>query len=149
MTVKELKKKNNMGRSGFKMKGYSYPGTSPLRQEVKMSVSDKQTAVDNANIKANTNQPMTSDDNYKETVKSVKRQNRVNASNQSRKEIQTELKTRKNQGVNKSKKLDVGFWGRVFTGTKKLGQKLAHQKNVSDVDLQTHNTQRLSEGTPR
>tara|TARA_R100001463_G_scaffold76759_1_gene130982 strand:+ start:853 stop:1269 length:417 start_codon:yes stop_codon:yes gene_type:complete len=138
-----------MERSGFKMKGYSYPGTSPMRQEVKMSVSDKQTAVDNANIHEHTNQPRLKGGNYDAVVKSVKRQNRLDASNMSRKEIQTKLKTRKKQGVNKSEKLDVGFMGRVFTSTKKLGEKLAHQQNVSDIDFQKHNKLIPSKGAPR
>ena len=99
------------------------------------SVSEKQTIIDKKNIEASSNQPiegMTTGD-YKDTVKSVKRQNRIDTRNISRREIQKELKSRKRQGVNKSEKLDVGLLGRVFGGKKKLASQLSHQKNVSDI----------------
>ena len=99
------------------------------------SVSEKQTIIDKKNIEASSSQPiegMTTGD-YKDTVKSVKRQNRIDTRNISRREIQKELKSRKRQGVNKSEKLDVGLLGRVFGGKKKLASQLSHQKNVSDI----------------
>ena len=51
----------------------------------------------------------------------------------SRSDIQAELKSRKKQGTSRSKKVEVGFLGRVFGGKKKLASKLAHQRNVSDI----------------
>jgi len=124
-------------RSGNKPSVVKMAGVSPFlidpTDPKDKSVSEKQTIVDKKNIKDNTNQPLSSADNYKDTVKSTKRQNRINTQNMSRKEIQKELKERKRQGVNKSEKLDVGLLGRVFSGKKKLASKLAHQKNVSDI----------------
>jgi len=127
-----------MKRSGFKMKGYTYPGESPMRKEKdkkEKSASAKQTEVDLKNIEASSSQPVggiTTGD-YKETVKSVKRQNRLNTRNMSKSEIKEELKKRKKEGVNVSEKLDVGFLGRVFGSKKKLASKLSHQRNVSDI----------------
>jgi len=136
----------------FKMKGHTLPGinqrmdkssledgrakSSAFQKDKDKSVSEKQTVIDEKNISENTNQPvqgMISNADHKENVKSVKRQNRINTQNMSRKEIQNELKKRKKEGVNKSEKLDVGLLGRVFGGKKKLASKLSHQKNVSDI----------------
>ena len=136
----------------FKMKGHTLPGinqrmdkssledgrakSSAFQKDKDKSVSEKQTVIDEKNISENTNQPvqgMISNEDHEENVKSVKRQNRINTQNMSRKEIQNELKKRKKEGVNKSEKLDVGLLGRVFGGKKKLASKLSHQKNVSDI----------------
>ena len=71
------------------------------------SASAKQTEVDLKNIEASSSQPVegiTTGD-YKETVKSVKRQNRLSARDMSKSEIKKELKKRKKQNVNKSKML--------------------------------------------
>jgi DNA polymerase II small subunit/DNA polymerase delta subunit B len=136
----------------FKMKGHTLPGinqrmdkssledgrakSSAFQKDKDKSVSEKQTIIDKKNILENTNQPVqgvTSNTDHKENVKSIKRQNRINTQNMSRKEIQNELKKRKKEGTNKSEKLDVGLLGRVFGGKKKLASKLSHQKNVSDI----------------
>ena len=126
----------------FKMKGSPMArnfaiGGSPTRKDPKdKSVSEKQTIVDNKNIAESTNAPMqgmSTDADHKKNVKSVKRQNRLETQGMSRSDIQAELKSRKKQGTSRSKKVEVGFLGRVFGGKKKLASKLAHQRNVSDI----------------
>ena len=122
----------------FKMKGSPMARNfgAPFRQETnkrKMSLSDEQTTVDKKNIAESTNAPIGPDADNKGNVKSVKRQNRIDTSNMSKKDIKKELKARSKTGVNKSEKLDVGLLGRVFGSKKELASKLAHQKNVSDI----------------
>ena len=139
----------------FKMKGHTLPGikqrpsakiddgrakSSAFQKDtdpVEKSASDKQTIVDLANIKASSNQPIkgSATGDYKETVKSIKRQNRIDASNLSRKEVKKKLKSRSKQGGNLSKKQDTSWLKRTFGSTKNLQSDLAHQQNVSDIDI--------------
>ena len=127
--------------SAYKMKGSpmqrNFGIGSPLHDEKNKSVSEKQTIVDKKSIEENTNQPIkgSTTGDYKETVKSVKRQNRVDASNLSRKEVKKKLKSRSEQGSNKSEKQNTSWWKRTFGSTKNLQSDLAHQQNVSDVDI--------------
>ena len=128
----------------FKMKGspmarnYGAPFRDDKDKKLKRteSLSEKQTIVDKKNIAKSTNAPMqgmSTDTDHKKNVNSVKRQNRLETQAMSRSEIQAELKSRKKQGTSRSKKVEVGFLGRVFGGKKKLASKLAHQRNVSDI----------------
>ena len=41
----EVLKKNNMKKGPYKMKGYSYPGTSPLKQEKKKYTEEQLAAI--------------------------------------------------------------------------------------------------------
>jgi len=106
------------------------------------SLSDEQTDKDIALINENTNQPSEWDTSKEgneyvetkdDTVKAVKRQNRLDAQEMSKGEINKALKERQNSGRNKSDKSDVGFLGRVFGSKKKLATRLAHQQNVNDI----------------